>query len=109
MTSMAVTSANPAALGRRESALGLAGQVVFRALTYALMILLAILFLFPFYMMVVGSFMPLNELFSFTPNLWPQHLTVDNYTALFKQFPYLRYLLNSFALAACQTAGVGCF
>ncbi len=70
------------------------------------MLLLALIFLFPFYTMVVGSFMPLNELFSFTPNLWPQHPTLDNYAQLFKQFPYLRYLFNSFALAAGQTAGV---
>jgi len=106
MTGMAITSAHSATISRRQSALGLAGHVVFRALAYALMILLAILFLFPFYTMLVGSFMPLNELFSFTPNLWPQHPTFDNYAALFKQFAYLRYLLNSVALAAGQTAGV---
>jgi ABC-type glycerol-3-phosphate transport system permease component len=87
MTGMAIDSANSATIGRRQSALGLAGQVVFRPLTYALMILLAVLFLFPFYTMVVGSFMPLNELFSFSPNLLPQHPTFDNYSSLFKQFP----------------------
>jgi multiple sugar transport system permease protein len=103
---MAITSAQSTRIGRHESALGQAGHVVFRGLSYGLMLLLALIFLFPFYTMVVGSFMPLNELFSFTPNLWPQHPTLDNYAQLFKQFPYLRYLFNSFALAAGQTAGV---
>jgi multiple sugar transport system permease protein len=103
---MTVTSAHSAALGRRESGVGQVGYLASRALTYALLALLAVVFLFPFYTMVVGSFMPLNELFSFTPNLWPRQPTLDNYTQLFKQFPYLRYLFNSFALAAGQTAGV---
>jgi ABC-type glycerol-3-phosphate transport system permease component len=104
---MATTSIRATtALGRRQSALGFAGNALFRVLTYALMLLLALVFLFPFYMMVIGSFMSLNDLFSFTPNLWPLHPTFDNYTQLFKQFPYYRYLFNSFALAAGQTAGV---
>lgn len=70
------------------------------------MIVLAIVFLFPFYTMLVGSFMPLNELFSFTPNIVPRHPTLDNYAQLVRQFPYPRYLFNSFALAAGQTIGV---
>jgi ABC-type glycerol-3-phosphate transport system permease component len=103
---MAMISARSAPIGHRQPALGLVGHVAFRALTYALTVLLAIVFLFPFYTMIVGSFMPLNDLFSFTPNFWPPHPTLDNYTQLFKQFPYFRYLFNSFSLAAGQTAGV---
>ena len=89
-----------------QTGLGVVWRGAFQVLVYALMILLAILFLFPFYTMIVGSFMPLNELFSFTPNLWPKQPTLDNYAQLLKQFPYLRYLFNSFALAAGQTIGV---
>jgi ABC-type glycerol-3-phosphate transport system permease component len=103
---MVVTTARSATAGQRQSALELAGQIILRVLTYALMLLLAVLFLFPFYTMVVGSFMPLSDLFSFTPNLWPRHPTLDNYVQLFQQFPYPRYLFNSFALAAGQTVGV---
>jgi ABC-type glycerol-3-phosphate transport system permease component len=103
---MAITSARSERLGQRQTTSALVGKVIIRALTYLLMIFLAFLFLFPFYTMIVGSFMPLDELFSFTPNLWPQHPTLDNYAELFKQFPYPRYLFNSFALAAGQTAGV---
>src|SRR6266849_9272294 len=103
---MAITSARSERLGQRQTASALVGKAILRALTYLLMIFLAFLFLFPFYTMIVGSFMPLDELFSFTPNLWPQHPTLDNYAELFKQFPYPRYLFNSFALAAGQTIGV---
>src|ERR1041384_8801692 len=103
---MALTSVRSERVRPRQAGLAALWEVVFRGLYYLMMVLLAIIFLFPFYTMVVGSFMPLNELFSFTPNLWPQHPTLDNYAALFKQFDYVRYLLNSFALAAGQTAGV---
>lgn len=90
----------------RPAGLTLVGRIAFRVLVYLLMVALAIVFLFPFYTMFVGSFMPLNELFSFTPNLWPKQPTLDNYAQLMKQFPYWRYLFNSFALAAGQTVGV---
>ena len=103
---MATITARSIAVGRRQSARTFVGQTALRIVTYVLMVLLAIIFLFPFYTMLIGSFMPLNELFSFTPNLWPQHPTLDNYSALFKQFDYPRYLFNSLALAAGQTAGV---
>jgi ABC-type glycerol-3-phosphate transport system permease component len=96
----------PSNRAREQTGLGAVPRIVGNVFVYALMILLAILFLFPFYTMLVGSFMPLNELFSFTPNLWPAHPTLDNYVQLMKQFPYLRYLFNSFALAAGQTVGV---
>jgi len=82
------------------------GQWAVQILVYLLMIVLAIVFLFPFYTMIVGSFMPLSELFSFTPNIVPRHPTLDNYAQLVRQFPYPRYLFNSFALAAGQTIGV---
>jgi multiple sugar transport system permease protein len=103
---MALTSlSSTRARARGQGASALVDTVV-RVLVYALMVLLAVIFVFPFYTMVVGSFMPLNELFSFTPNLWPKHPTLNNYVELMRQFPYLRYLLNSFALAAGQTIGV---
>src|SRR5579859_5032353 len=82
------------------------GRVLTRMLLYLFLVCVGVIFLFPFYTLFVGSFMHLNEVFSFTPNLWPSNPTLDNYRALFKQFPYVRYLFNSFALAVGQTAGV---
>src|SRR5579859_2650985 len=90
----------------RQSIFAALRHLASRAFFYGLMIFLAVIFLFPFYTMIVGSFMPLSELFSFSPNLLPKSPTFDNYVALVQQFPYPRYLLNSFALAAGQTVGV---
>lgn len=81
-------------------------NVVFRVVMYAFLVLFAVVFLFPFYTMLVGSFMSLDELFSFTPHFWPPHPSLNSYVQLFNQFPYLRYLFNSFALATGQTVGV---
>lgn len=81
-------------------------RVLARVGLYLFLVLVGLIFLFPFYTLFVGSFMHLNEVFSFTPNLWPTNPTTENYHALFQQFPYLRYLFNSFALAVGQTAGV---
>src|SRR4051812_7853983 len=103
---MALTSAQSERVRPRQAGLAALGNAVFRGLYYLLLIGLAIVFLFPFYTMVVGSFMPLSELFSFTPNLWPKSPTLDNYAQLTNQFPYPRYLFNSFALATGQTLGV---
>src|SRR5580693_3696219 len=103
---MPTTALQAERVRERQTDLSLLRHVASRALFYSLMVFLGVVFLFPFYTMIIGSFMPLDELFSFTPNLWPHHPTLDNYVQLFKQFPYPRYLLNSFALAAGQTVGV---
>src|ERR1035437_8597948 len=103
---MATTSVQSDRVRPRQAGLAILWHAIFRLLYYLLMISLAVLFLFPFYTMVIGSFMPLSELFSFTPNLWPKSPTLDNYAQLMNQFPYLRYLFNSFALATGQTLGV---
>jgi cellobiose transport system permease protein len=83
-----------------------------RVLIYALLAVLTIFFVFPFYAMIVASFMHRNALNSVTPNLWPNPFISDNYTALFSgvvgddiviKTPFIRALFNSAALAIGQT------
>jgi ABC-type glycerol-3-phosphate transport system permease component len=82
-----------------------------RVLTYAFLIVLVIFFMFPFYTMIVASFMERTALNSITPNLWPNPFIIDNYVALFTgeigestiNSSYLRAMFNSFALALGQT------
>lgn len=45
--------------------------IVGYGLLYAFLIVLAIIFLFPFYSMAIGSLMPKEELFKSYPQLWP--------------------------------------
>jgi len=46
-------------------------RVIGYALLYAFLVVLAIIFMFPFYSMLVGSLMPKEELFRSYPQLWP--------------------------------------
>jgi|GEM_PF-621423 len=78
-----------------------------RLLTYILLIAFAILFLFPFYSMFVGSFMADSDLFSRSPNLWPKHgFDMTSYRELFSTVGYARPLFNTFYVAIVQTVGV---
>ncbi len=83
-----------------------------RLLIYLPLVLLTLFFIFPFYAMLVASFMPRNALNSVTPNLWPNPFILDNYTALFTgvvgddikvKTPFIRALFNSMTLAVGQT------
>lgn len=83
-----------------------------RILIYLLLGLLALFFIFPFYAMIVASFMERSALNSVTPNLWPNPFIINNYVALMTgeinpdlvvKTPFLRALFNSLALAVGQT------
>jgi ABC-type glycerol-3-phosphate transport system permease component len=82
-------------------------SLLVRTLVYALLVLFAIIFLFPFYTMFVGSFMRNEQLFTFTPNIWPKDgFQLQNYRDLFAELPFGRNVLNSLILATGQTVGV---
>jgi ABC-type glycerol-3-phosphate transport system permease component len=83
-----------------------------RLLVYGLLAVLALFFVFPFYAMLVASFMHRNALNSVTPNLFPNPFIIDNYVSLFTgvvgedikiKTTFLRALFNSMALAVGQT------
>lgn len=57
-------------------------------------------YLFPFLWMVSGSFMPLTEMYSSTPHLFPQEITFQAYIDNFvKSQQMLKHLGNSFIIA----------
>ncbi|MDQ0874466.1 multiple sugar transport system permease protein [Paenibacillus sp. V4I3] len=67
-------------------------------------ILVLLFFLFPFLWMLSASFkmqvqvLSSQHLFMFTP-------TVKNYITVFKEYDYLKYIINSFSVATVSTAG----
>ena len=87
------------------------GNIGIRIGTYVILFALMLFFMFPFYTMIVASFMERTALNSITPNLWPNPFIIDNYLALFTgeigestiNSSYLRAMFNSFALALGQT------
>lgn len=87
------------------------GALAIRVLTYALLILLTLYFIFPYYSMLVASFMPKQALNSVTPNLFPNPFIIDNYVSLFTgkvaeitlNTNFWQALFNSFVLSIGQT------
>jgi multiple sugar transport system permease protein len=77
-------------------------QALLSALRYAAIAIVLFIFLAPFLWMLLSSFKTqvditnTRNIFNFTP-------TLENYENVFQQYEFLRYLLNSFAVAALST------
>jgi ABC-type glycerol-3-phosphate transport system permease component len=78
-----------------------------RTLVYILLLVFAFIFLYPFYNMLIGSFMDDSELFSKTPAFWPKSFDLEAYKVLFtlNGYNYGRALLNTFIIAGGLTIG----
>ena len=66
---------------------------------YAIVIALSILFLFPLYWMVLGSFQPIEGIMRIPPAWIPRTVTVENYTILLGNNPWLLWAANSAGIA----------
>ncbi|NMP64911.1 carbohydrate ABC transporter permease [Enterococcus faecium] len=66
-------------------------------------VLLALLFLFPIYVMVLSSFKPNNEIFnmSLIPNF--ETMTLENFRQVFANGSFFRSMVNSFTIATTIT------
>jgi multiple sugar transport system permease protein len=64
--------------------------------TYCLLLLLAVIFVFPLYWLVVNAFEPINSL----PKLFPTSFHFNNFWLAVTLIPYFTYFLNSLILAA---------
>ena len=78
-------------------------RFLLKLLSHLLLLSASLLFLFPFYWMVVSSFKPTEELFSSSVHLVPQRPTLENYFYAFSNAPMLRALGNSFLVATAST------
>jgi multiple sugar transport system permease protein len=70
---------------------------------FLLTAVLAILVIFPLLWMLSSSFKGPSEVMDMS--LIPAHPTLDNFIYVFTQVPFLRYMLNSFIVAATVTLG----
>ncbi|HWQ21821.1 MAG TPA: carbohydrate ABC transporter permease [Clostridia bacterium] len=74
-----------------------------RILLYVAIAVLFILVVFPFYWMIVTSLQPQDAVFSVPPQLWPKHLTFQNYIDAWNAAPWLRYFGNTLFVAVAST------
>ena len=73
-------------------------------LTYLLLSIAAVSFLYPFYWMIVASLSPETEIGNLS--FLPSSFTLDSYIQMFAKIPIGRALFNSILVASITTAGV---
>ena len=79
-------------------------KTVFGLLNYLIMTMIAIIFLFPIYCLVVKSVMPDSQLLQ-SPSLWPDFLNLEPYVKAMSP-EYIQYLGNTILVCAANILGV---
>lgn len=74
-----------------------------RAFLYLAIAVLFILVVFPFYWMIVTSLQPQDAVMNVPPQLWPRHVTFQNYIDAWNAAPWLRYFGNTLFVAVAST------
>ncbi len=74
-----------------------------RVVLYLAIAVLFVLVVFPFYWMIVTSLQPQDAVFSMPPQLWPKHVTFQNYIDAWNSAPWLRYFGNTLFVAVAST------
>ncbi|GGH36615.1 carbohydrate ABC transporter permease [Paenibacillus segetis] len=59
------------------------------------LLILGMVYIFPFLWMLSTSFKPANETLQFPPSLIPSEFTLSNYVYVFQSGPFVRFFLNS--------------
>ncbi|MGK9476277.1 carbohydrate ABC transporter permease [Melioribacter sp. OK-6-Me] len=75
-----------------------------KLLLYLILLLGAVIFIFPFIWMLTASVAPENEIGSLV--LFPSQLTFSNYVLIFDKIPIMRSFINSLIVSGIITAGV---
>lgn len=70
-------------------------KVIRRILKWTVNILLTLVFIFPFYWMIITAFKSLGETITFPPSLWPKELHWENFSRVFEVIPFQQFLINS--------------
>src|SRR6185312_7587023 len=69
---------------------------------YAILLVAAITFIYPFLWMIGASFAPMNEISTMT--LWPGHPSWQNFKTMIEKIPIWRSLFNSLLVALFTTS-----
>ena len=81
-----------------------AQQRLTKAITYTLLILGVLVVAVPFWYMIITSLKPQSYIFEMPPRLWPQEITLRNYTEALGKDSFGLYFVNSLFVAVVSTA-----
>jgi len=76
-----------------------------KILTTAILVIVAIAFLIPFYWLLISALRPGNRIFADAGQFFPTTITLSNFQALFQETPILVWLANSMILAVGSVIG----
>jgi multiple sugar transport system permease protein len=82
---------------------GAAGARVQLGLSYAFLVTLLVMVLFPFYWMLVTSFKSEDQMRSLVSMFWPSPFVLENYTQLLKKTEFVSWYGNSVIVAVSST------
>lgn len=80
-------------------------EAVFNGLTFALLVILTLLVIFPIYWIFRSSLMTNAELYAYPPTLVPPEWRWGNFPATLEQFPFWTYLRNTFTIILPSVLG----
>jgi multiple sugar transport system permease protein len=81
------------------------GKLLSNSAVYALLVIVAVVVLFPIAWMVLTSFKTESEVQAFPPTLLPHKWTLDPYRHVLQLYPFARFLLNSVIISVAVTVG----
>jgi multiple sugar transport system permease protein len=79
------------------------GGLASKTVVYLVLAVGLIVVVFPLVWVVSSSFKAGDEVFSYPPSLVPEDPRLDNFVTLFTDYPFLRWLVNSFVVAFTVT------
>jgi len=88
---------------QKESSKSRIGKVVFQALTYLFLFVMALIVLFPFYWMIISSLKSLEEYRMSTPTFWPRVIQWHNYVEAFTTASLGRLFVNTMIVGIVST------
>lgn len=78
-------------------------RVLFKTLTYAFLLIMALIVLFPFYWMIISSLKTLAEYRQAVPTFWPRQLMFSNYVEAFTTANLGSLFLNTLYVGVVST------
>lgn len=80
-------------------------HIIFLVITYAFLIFMSVIVLFPFYWMVITSLKSTTEIRSLHQTFFPQNVLWSNYITVFNSFDFVTYVGNTLLVGVISTAG----